>query len=329
MGTVSKQLWFVSVIMLLLSAGHGHSLSAAIAHNLVAEPANINSPSPQLRFSVSGRVSIILREEGVSGRPRVAGISVVRMTFTRVSGTGPVPSPVETDENGNWSQSGFVPFESVKGDSIAILYRATPTKSGLAFNPPFITFKANKLLTPLPDLNFEARQDLVSASGKVTTQSGKPVPGVSVSVVPQGGQARTVTTDSQGEWRISLTDASSTLRATPLLELFRFTPAFRDFTKQSASQLDFKLPDTFGIGGALKSDQQGTAPPAPSATVSFELISGSGATPLSVRADASGNFRQNGFTTGCTYRIKVVNITGRVCATREVSGEFNGRINCL
>src|SRR5262245_5109922 len=152
----AKKRWLLSFIMFALFAGHGHSLSAANADGLVAEPGNVNSPSPQLRFSASGRVSIVLREEGVSGRARVAGINGVRITFTRVSGTGPVPSPVETDENGNWSQSGFVPYESIKGNSVAILYRATATKSGLAFSPAFITFKANKLLKPIPDLNFKA-----------------------------------------------------------------------------------------------------------------------------------------------------------------------------
>src|SRR5262245_8995520 len=143
MKTVSKQLCFVSVVMLALSVGGIHSRAIGNADTAFAEPATITSPSPQLRFSAPGRVTINLREEGVSGRARVAGISGARITFTRASGGGPVPSPVETDENGDWKQSGFVPFESLKGISSAILYRATPTKSGLAFNPPFIAFKAN------------------------------------------------------------------------------------------------------------------------------------------------------------------------------------------
>jgi hypothetical protein len=162
----------------------------------------------------------------------------------------------------------------------------------------------------------------------VTTYGNRPVPGVTVTV-PQGGQAQTATTDSLGRWSIVLSGTFSTLRATPSFESFRFDPPSRDFTRQSATQLDFKVPDTFNIGGTLKSDEQGTAPPAPHATVSFYLISGTGARPLPIRSDANGNFQQTGFSTGCTYRIEVVTSSGRVCATREVKGEFNGRINCL
>src|SRR5262245_22801883 len=107
---VKEQQWLVSVFMLALFSGEADSLSAAEEEKLAAEPANVTSPSPQLRFSGSGRVAILLREEGASGQGRVAGISGVRVTFTRASGSGPVPSPVETGDNGNWNQSGFVPF---------------------------------------------------------------------------------------------------------------------------------------------------------------------------------------------------------------------------
>ena len=328
MKTVKKQFWFVSVTMLVISASDVHSRAIGNADTAIAEAASINSTSPRSGLSASGRVFITLREEGVSGRARVTEIPGVRITFTRVSGTGPVPSPTQTDANGNWNQSGFVSFEARGKDSIAILYRATPSKSGLAFDPAFLNFNATKLDRSVANLNFEARRDLAVASGTVTTQSGRPVPGVTVSV-PLGGLAQTATTNSQGRWTTSLSGTFSTLRATPSLELFRFDPPFRDFTQQSSFLLDFKLPDTFSIGGTLKSDQQGTAPPTPNATVSFELTSGTGARPPSVRSDANGNFKQVGFTTGCTYRMKVVTSSGRVCATSDVTGAFNRRINCL
>jgi hypothetical protein len=335
MKTVKKQFWFVSLIMLAISAADLHSRASLNADTAIAEPASINSTSQQPAMSASGRVVITLREEGASGPARVTGISGVRITFARVSGTGPVPSPVQTDGNGNWNQSGFLPFEARFGDTVEIRYRATASKAGLAFDPAFLTFNGTRLVRQVANLNFEAHQDLPAVSGKVTTESGRPVPGVTVSV-SQGGSARTATTDNQGRWTVTLSGTFSTLRATPSLGLSQFSPSFRDFdprfkdvARGSASSLDFKLPETFSIRGTLKSDQQGTAPPTPNATVSFELTSGTGARPPSVRSDANGDFSQTGFTTGCTYRIKVVTSSGRVCATRDVRGAFNGRINCL
>jgi subtilisin family serine protease len=66
---------------------------------------------------------------GVSGRVTSstgAGFSKVKMTFSRIAGTGAVPANVQTDSAGNWSQSGFAPGTT---------YRVTPTQGREKFTP--------------------------------------------------------------------------------------------------------------------------------------------------------------------------------------------------
>src|SRR5438128_7969661 len=51
----------------------------------------------------------------------------VTMTFSRVLGQGALPSPVQTDAGGFWSQNGFQPGTT---------YRVTPSLPTYTFNPP-------------------------------------------------------------------------------------------------------------------------------------------------------------------------------------------------
>ena len=60
-------------------------------------------------------------------------IPFVTLTFTRVSGTGTIPAAVQTDVNGNWSQSGFESGST---------YRATPSKPRFTFAPTSLDFSA-------------------------------------------------------------------------------------------------------------------------------------------------------------------------------------------
>jgi len=62
-----------------------------------------------------------------------AGISGATMMFTRVSGSGALPSSVWRGSKGNWSQSGF---ES------GTLYRVTPSKRGYTFNSTYLDFSS-------------------------------------------------------------------------------------------------------------------------------------------------------------------------------------------
>jgi subtilase family serine protease/subtilisin-like proprotein convertase family protein len=71
-------------------------------------------------FAVSGRLT--------SGTAALSGVTVA---FTRLTGTGPIPSPVLTDSNGNWTQTGF------RSDST---YRVTPHRPGLVFSPAWRDF---------------------------------------------------------------------------------------------------------------------------------------------------------------------------------------------
>ena len=314
MWQVLKRMWDAPAMLLLvaLCVSRGEQTGAAMG--------STGGQGAPPTFSASGRVTIVLKELD-TGRTAVTGVGGVQINFTRAGGTGFVPAAVSTDSNGNWSQSRF---------EVETTYKATPVKSGLVFTPAFIQFVNNvKPVSDKTGLNFEARRDIFSASGVVTTQSGRAVGGVTLTVAASR-QAQITNSDAQGRWAVSLQNNSGTFRVTPSLENFTFNPPFRDFAASSATQLDFKLPDTFGIAGVLKGDTQGTAPPVPNATVNFELISGSGARPASVRSDGAGAFRQTGFTTGSQYRVKVVNSSGRVCATLEVKGErAGGRINCL
>ena len=59
------------------------------------------------------------------------GVPGVTLTFSRVSGTGPLPGPTTTDADGDWSRAGF---------AFGTTYRVRASKAGLTFSPPFIDF---------------------------------------------------------------------------------------------------------------------------------------------------------------------------------------------
>jgi len=274
------------------------------------------------RPGTTGTLSVSFSASGRVTTPDGKGVPGVKILFTLVSGSGNTPGEVETDAQGKWIQVGF------RNDSV---YQIRPQRlQGDIFTSQTLTLRFPSGVVNVSDQNFQIAIGNFVASGRVTTQGGRVVSGVTL-VVPSGsGQARTALTDAQGRWTVNLQNNPGTFRVTPGLENFTFNPASRDFTNRSATELDFKLPDTFSIAGELKGDAQGIAPPVPNATVTFELLSGTGARPASVRSDGAGAFRQTGFTTGSVYRVKVVNSSGRVCGAIEVKGERSGgRINCL
>ncbi|HYP25781.1 MAG TPA: BACON domain-containing carbohydrate-binding protein [Blastocatellia bacterium] len=75
-------------------------------------------------FSASGTVTL-----AAGGSP----LQFVRLTFTRISGSGAIPAPVTTDASGNWSQSGF---------ETGSTYRVTPSKKRFTFTPASRDFSA-------------------------------------------------------------------------------------------------------------------------------------------------------------------------------------------
>ncbi|HMK64558.1 MAG TPA: C1 family peptidase, partial [Thermodesulfobacteriota bacterium] len=89
---------------------------------------SITTPPPVEYFNISGAVS--------------TGLSGVTMNFSRVSGTGTLPSSVMTGIGGLYNQSGFVSGTS---------YKVTPSKSGYSFTPASLTFTGGST-----SLNFTA-----------------------------------------------------------------------------------------------------------------------------------------------------------------------------
>src|SRR6185436_18446433 len=61
----------------------------------------------------------------------VTPLTGTTLTFSREASTGPVPTAVQTDAAGSWSQSGFI---------AGTVYRVTPSKPGYVFTPGFLTF---------------------------------------------------------------------------------------------------------------------------------------------------------------------------------------------
>ncbi|HKG22345.1 MAG TPA: BACON domain-containing carbohydrate-binding protein, partial [Blastocatellia bacterium] len=87
-------------------------------------------------FAASGTVTLT-----TGGAP----LQFARLTFTRLSGTGAIPTPVATNASGNWTQSGF---------ETGSTYRATPTLKRFSFTPAFRDFSAASSI-----LNFTASKN--------------------------------------------------------------------------------------------------------------------------------------------------------------------------
>lgn len=93
----------------------------------------VSSPGTPTVFDVSGTVKN-------KGGGRAGGVT---MSFLVVSGAGAPPPAVQTDANGNWRQTGFIPGTS---------YRVIPSQTGFRFSPASQDF--NEAQT---DLNFKRK----------------------------------------------------------------------------------------------------------------------------------------------------------------------------
>jgi subtilisin family serine protease len=83
---------------------------------IAGRPVKILQPGAAQLYSVSGRVTSSIG----------LGIGRVTLQFSRVSGGGEVPDKVQTDDDGNWSQSGFEPGTT---------YRVAASRIRSAFTP--------------------------------------------------------------------------------------------------------------------------------------------------------------------------------------------------
>src|SRR5262249_48648500 len=113
-----------------------------IVHRLLSDP-----QLSKITFNVSGKVNT---DSG-------AGAPGVTITFSRVSGTGALPPPTQTDKTGAWSQKGFEP---------GTVYRAGPGSLGFIFSPSVLDFKDART-----DLNFRSLPVTFNVSGNVVTPS--------------------------------------------------------------------------------------------------------------------------------------------------------------
>jgi hypothetical protein len=100
------------------------SSNARTGHLVIAgRPVTISQPGRVPPFTVSGRVM------SDSGMP----ISGVTLRFSRIAGGGEVPFSVQTDSDGNWTQTDFEPGTT---------YQVTASKIRTTFSPNSHEFEA-------------------------------------------------------------------------------------------------------------------------------------------------------------------------------------------
>jgi hypothetical protein len=214
------------------------------------------------------------------------------MTFARLAGTGVIPASVQTDANGNWTQTGFQPGTT---------YRVTPGKAGSTFSPSYRYF--NNTSTAL---NFTGTvpASSFSGSGRVTT-GGTGISGVTMTfarVSGTGALPASVQTDANGNWTQTGFQSGTTYRVTPTKSGSTFTPASLTFSSASTS-LNFTGTASTGDFSVSGKAATRTGTGISGVTMTFARVSGTGALPASVQTDANGNWTQTGFQPGTTYRV--------------------------
>jgi M6 family metalloprotease-like protein len=244
-----------------------------------AGAAGLNFTGTSSLFGASGQVSSI----GGGGVPKVT------ITFSRVSGTGSVPLPVQTDASGNWTQSGFL---------VGTTYRATPSSADYKFKPTYRSFNTERT-----DLNFTGAPNVFSASGSVTA-GGSPLSDVTVtfSVVSGTGSAPAPVLTVAGGWSQSGFEAGTVYRITPTKRNYKFKPDHIDISSYSPG-LVFKGTSTvFRASGTAecKSNKGGAIS---EVLMTFTAVSGTGFVPAPVLTNVYGNWTQSGFEDGTTYRV--------------------------
>ena len=104
-----------------LTVGGVDVTAAGSTLTVAGRTVTITQPGAAVPYAVSGRVA------NNAGEPQ----SRVLLTFSRVSGVGEVPEAVFSDDDGNWSQTGFEPGTT---------YRVSASKSRQSFTPASLDF---------------------------------------------------------------------------------------------------------------------------------------------------------------------------------------------
>src|SRR5262249_34431079 len=257
---------------------------------------DLNFRSLPVTFNVSGNVGTPSTGASSGQNPSRTGIGGAQITFTRLSGAGLLPPPVQTDSNGNWNQSGFQDGST---------YRATPSKSGFRFNPSFIDISRSK------SLSFDGALIAFGATGKVATADGRGVPDVRIRftrVSGTGGVPGQVVTDQNGQWSQKQFESGTVYKITPArLTEDAFSPRSIDnlsLTNGPSSTLTvlnlnfaITIPKFSAFGRVdLRDNGEGVA----DVEIKFSRADGAPA-PASVKTNARGEWGQIGFEAGATY----------------------------
>ncbi|MFZ5945608.1 MAG: hypothetical protein ACOYVD_16050 [Bacillota bacterium] len=230
-------------------------------------------------YAVSGRITT------ADGKP----LSGATITFSRarIKDTGAIPQQVTTDADGNWRQTGFEPGN---------LYKATPKKSAYVFSKENVDFDSGNLA-----LDFTAIA-CYSVSGKVTTSSGAPVAGVTITFAPANGQGQIpepVKTDASGKWIQTNLVPGSSYTITPAKLNQAFSPAYA-LVNGTRTELNFTAAAGYMVSGRVVGPNGNGVY---NATLTFSKVNGSGTIPQKATTDANGFWKQHGFSVGTTYRV--------------------------
>lgn len=244
-----------------------------------------STPAQSTTFTAAGQVISTV------GAP----ITGVTLTFTRLAGSGGVPNPVQTDQQGRWSQSGFA------ADSV---YRVTPSQPGTLYTPSFHNFGG-----PANDLVFQQTLDPFTIAGRVIAVTGTPIAGVTVTftrTAGTGAMPAPVVTDLNGRWTQTGFRAGSSYRATPSYASYLFSPPTKDFSGP-LTDIIFQhvnvVPNPQTLSGQVITP---VGAPVAGVTISFALVSGNEPAPPPVLTDGNGQWQQSGFRANTLYQVTAV-----------------------
>ncbi len=299
-----------------------------------------NNPTPVPTFSLRGQ---ILNSQ--TGGP-LAGVT---LEFETV-GSPLRKSSVETNNQGRWTQDGFLVGKQVRITASKRFFVIEPaTRTASEGGVVQFSGRPNEIGAPAPtpaaatfSAGGQAKVDNLSQG----TQT--PLPGATISfkvLNAKPGQANVpgpVTTGKDGKWSQSgFTVGSFTYQATITKSgvTFGFSTAnFGSSTGATVGDVGFlgTIPGTpapaqpFAASGTVNffSSSQGTATPLAGATITFRLKNpnaGAANVPGSVTTQSNGNWSQSGFTGGVLY-IATCTKTGVFFGDVR---EFNGPIQAL
>lgn len=194
-------------------------------------------------FSAGGQVTL-------RGASRMTTpVSGVKITFSAVAGTGAVPGPAVTDSNGHWQQTGFSAgtsyraapsYQNVGLNQVSAAAQLNTGAAAVTFSPAALDFDTQNL-----SLDFTLIPGY-TASGRVLTGSGQPLPGVNINfAASDGGEAPSpVTTGNNGSWSQAGFIAGKVYRTTPFKPGHTFTPSGLEVSSAGSNYNFTGLSDT-------------------------------------------------------------------------------------